>query len=100
MSDGVLIAIALATSIVGMSALALSIPEHWQQVMKRNAQTAYSRRRLRLAGAILLAAAFLECAAADPLSMAALVWPMLLTIAAAIVAATLTLRNWLSARSS
>lgn len=40
---------------------------------------------------MLLIIAFLPCAAADPLSMAALVWPMLLTVAAVIVASSLTL---------
>lgn len=98
MSDGGLIFLALLTSIAGMAALAVSIESHWQQVMGKRAQTASLRRALRLAGAALLALAFLLCAAADPWSMAALVWPMLLTIAAAIVAALLTLHALLSAR--
>jgi glucose-6-phosphate-specific signal transduction histidine kinase len=98
MSDGALIFLALLTSLAGMGTLALSIEAHWRQVMSTRVQTASARRRLRLAGATLLAIAILLCAAADPLSMAALVWPMLLTVAGAIVAASLTLHARLSAR--
>ncbi|MCP1469627.1 hypothetical protein J3E64_001309 [Sphingobium sp. OAS761] len=91
MSDGALTFLAFLMSLVGMGTLALSIEAHWRQVMGNRVRPARSRRRLRLAGAALLAIAFLPCAAADPVSMAALVWPMLLTVAAATVAASLTL---------
>lgn len=91
MSDGALIALALVISVVGMGALALSIEIHWRQVLRSKSLSTRTRRRLRLGGAMLLIIAFLPCAAADPLSMAALVWPMLLTVAAVIVASSLTL---------
>jgi hypothetical protein len=99
MSDGALIILALLISLSGMGALALSLEAHWRQVMSGRVQTAAARRRLRFAGTTLLALSFLPCAAADPLSMAALVWPMLMTIAAAMVAASLALHARFSAHA-
>jgi hypothetical protein len=90
MSDGVLLCLALAVAVGGMGCLALSLGAHWRQVFADLAQTRGTALGLRLAGAALLVASFLLCATANPVSMAALVWPMLLTVAAAIVATVLT----------
>ncbi|HEY6817490.1 MAG TPA: DUF3325 family protein [Croceibacterium sp.] len=92
MSDGILLAFAQVLAIGGMGCLALSLAAHWKQVFGDRAQTRGAARGLRTAGALLLAASFGLCATANPVSMAALVWPMMLTLAAAIVAAALTAR--------
>lgn len=92
MSDGGLLVLALVVAVGGMGCLALSLGAHWRQVLGERAQTRGTVAGLRLAGAALLAASFALCATANPVSMAALVWPMMLTVAAAIVAAGLTVQ--------
>ena len=92
MSDGALLFLALVVAVGGMACLALSLGAHWRQVFAELAQTRGAIRALRLAGAGMLGASFFLCTLADPVSMAALVWPMLLTVAAAIVAAGLTVQ--------
>ena len=96
MSDGALLLLALLAAMAGMASLALSIEAHWRQVMGPRTRAEGLRRKLRSAGAALLALSFLPCVRADPLSMAVLVWPMLLTIAAVAVAASLALHGRLS----
>jgi hypothetical protein len=91
MSDGTLLLLALAVAVGGMGCLALSLGTHWRHLFAQP-QTRGAALGLRLAGALLLGASFFLCTLADPVSMAALVWPMLLTVAAAIVAAGLTLQ--------
>lgn len=96
MSDGALLFIALVLAVAGMTSLALSIAAHWRQLFGERPQERGTVVGLRIGGAALLAASFYACALADPVSMAALVWPMVCTVAAAIVAGGLTLQ----ARSS
>jgi lysylphosphatidylglycerol synthetase-like protein (DUF2156 family) len=91
MSDAAFLLAALVVSILGMLGLALSIDAHRRQLIGPRPSTRGSRIGLRIIGAAFLLTAFGLCAAADPVPMAALVWPMLLTVAAAIVALSLSL---------
>jgi hypothetical protein len=92
MSDGALLFLALVVAIGGMACLALSLGAHWRQAFAERARTRGAVLGLRVTGAVLLAASFVLCATANPVSMAALVWPMMLTVAAASVAAGLTVQ--------
>lgn len=90
MTDTLFLLAALIVSVVGIGCFALSIEPHWRQVTKVSAVERPVTLSLRFVGAVLLAASFLLCVAADPVPMAALVWPMLLTVAAVIVAMSLS----------
>ena len=92
MSDAVLVVLALLAAVAGMAAFALANETHWRQMLRERTQTGAARTACKLLGAALLALSFLLCALADPVSMAMLVWPMLLGVAAATVAACLTLK--------
>ena len=96
MSDHALHALALVAAIAGMAAFALAIDAHWRQVLGGRPQTAAARGACKASGAALLGLSFTLCAMADPVSMAMLVWPMLLGVGAAAVAALLTLHGRLS----
>lgn len=100
MSDGAFLFLALIVAVGGMGALALSNGAHWRQLFPAQEQTRGTTLTLRLVGAFLLAASFLLCTVADPVSMAALVWPMLLTVSAAIVAGGLSLQAQAARRRS
>lgn len=86
-----LVAAALC-ALIGMARLALAMPVHWQQVHGKSGLAPRSARRLRIGGGGGLLAALLLCLAADHASMAALVWVMLLTVAAVSVAMLLAYR--------
>jgi hypothetical protein len=92
MSDGALHLLALVAATLGMAAFALANAVHWRQLLGVRTQTPGVRAACRLAGAVLLGLSFVLCAGADPVSMALLVWPMLLGLAAALVAAGLTIQ--------
>jgi hypothetical protein len=92
MSDTATLLLALLASTAGMGCFALTLPAHWRQLFAERPQPASLRLLLRVGGAGLLALAFLLCAAADPISMAILVWTMLLTAGAVLVTALLTLQ--------
>jgi hypothetical protein len=98
MSDGALTSLALVLAIAGMGCLALSIGAHWKQLLGDRRQQRSTKIALRSIGALVLAMSFLCCALADPVSMAALVWPLLCMVAAAIVAALLTVQARSSSR--
>lgn len=99
MSDGFLHLLALMVSCVGMAALALSIEAHWRQVISNRASTLAINRALRAGSTALLLTSFYLCTVADRLAMAAIVWPMMLTVAAAIVAAGLSMHAQLKERN-
>ncbi len=88
MRDALLLALALASSILGMGWLALSLEPHWEQV--RGPGAAAPPRRtvvaLRWLGAAALSASLGLCLAVDHASMASLVWIMTLAGAALAVA--------------
>lgn len=90
MSDAGLLLAALLTSIMGMACFALSIDTHWAQLLGKRERATVNPLTLRVAGAALLAIAFLLCTMADPILMAILVWTMLLTMAAFVVAFAIT----------
>ncbi|MBK1615517.1 hypothetical protein CKO44_18815 [Rubrivivax gelatinosus] len=81
-----MLAAASLCALAGFAWLALAMEVHWQQV---HGGGTGPRRRLRLLGAGGLVASLLLCLQADPPSMAALVWLMLL--AGAVLAVALLL---------
>jgi hypothetical protein len=97
MTDGAFHALALFLAVAGMGAFALSLDAHWKQFAGRRPLPGLARIGLRIAGGILLASAFVACLAADPLTMAVLIWTTMLTIAALLIAAAVTVQARLSA---
>ena len=98
MPDAVMLAAALAASVLGMAWLALAMETHWEQVRGTAPLPARTVRALRLLGAAGLGASLALCLAVDHASMAALVWVMGLAASALAVAFTLTWRpRWLAA---
>lgn len=87
-----LLAAATLCSLMGMARFALAMPVHWQQVHGKAALAPRTALALRIGGGGALAAALFLCLAADHASMAALVWVMLLTVAAVSVAMLLAYR--------
>jgi len=96
MTDSAFHALALVLAVAGMGAFALSLDAHWKQVTGRRPLPALARIGLRIVGGTLLASAFVACLAADPLTMAVLIWTTMLTIAAGLVAAAITVQARLS----
>jgi RsiW-degrading membrane proteinase PrsW (M82 family) len=92
MSETALHGLALGLAIAGMAAFALSLDGHWRLFAGSRPLSGAARLGIRAAGGSLLAAAFVACLAADPPTMAVLVWTTLLTIAAGLVAAAVTIR--------
>ena len=98
MPDAVMLAAALAASVLGMAWLALAMETHWEQVRGTAPLPARTVRALRLLGAAGLGASLALCLAVDHASMAALVWVMGLAASALAVAFTLSWRpRWLAA---
>lgn len=93
MSDAVLLSLALIAAIIGMAGFAAANDVHWRQLFRDRPQSAAARTACQLAGTAFLGMSFALCALADPVSMALLVWPMLLGVAAALVAACLTVKG-------
>ena len=97
MPDAVMLAAALAASVLGMAWLALAMETHWEQVRGTAPLPARTVRALRLLGAAGLAASLALCLAVDHASMAALVWVMGLAASALAVAFALSWRpRWLA----
>ncbi|HEY7772219.1 MAG TPA: DUF3325 domain-containing protein [Marinagarivorans sp.] len=96
MFDALVLGLAWLAAIIGMSWLALSMNNHHRQATGlplpvKQAQT------LRILGAAGLIASLGLCLAADHITMAILVWFMLLAASASSVAMTLTWRApWLA----
>lgn len=81
--------IAWLLALAGFTCLALAMEEHHRWLTGR-APAARTRRRLRLAGALLLAASWLSAAAAWGPAMGSIAWCGLLTLAAAPLVLTRT----------
>ena len=97
MPDAVMLAAALAASVLGMAWLALAMETHWEQVRGTAPLPARTVRALRLLGVVGLGASLALCLAVDHASMAALVWVMGLAASALAVAFTLSWRpRWLA----
>lgn len=90
MSDAVLLSLALLAAVAGMASFSVANDIHWRQLFGERPQSAVVRATCQIFGAGLLGVSFAFCAVADPVSMAMLVWPMLLGVAAAVVAMFLT----------
>lgn len=101
MAEALLLLTALAACIAGMGWLALSLNVHWRQVHGNAQQPAGRVRCLRMQGVAGLAASLVPCLAAANPSIASLLWIMLLSTAALMIAFTLTRRaHWLRLLSS
>jgi len=87
MADPLLLAGALLLAIAGMASLALSMEAHWEQIGRTGPPPRLLLRTLGWLGLLLSLAC---CLAADHVSMAALVWPMTIAAAAALVALCLS----------
>jgi hypothetical protein len=83
---------ALVCSAIGLAWLALTLEPHWRQVRGAEPLPASTARALRALGVLMLLLSLGLCLLADHLSMAVLVWPMLLAVAALLVAFTFTWR--------
>lgn len=98
MTDSVLHGLALALAIGGMGLLALALSAHWRQFAGPRPLPKMLQAGLRIGGTVLLAGAFVACLAADPLTMAVLVWTTMLTVAAGLVAVAVTTHAALRSR--
>lgn len=95
MPDSIWLIAAALTAFSGMSWLALAMKVHWQQVYS-DGQSLPNRPLLRWLGGISLLVSVTCTLRADAASMAALVWVMLLTVAALSVTMLLALHpQWL-----
>ncbi|MFG6449394.1 DUF3325 domain-containing protein [Roseateles sp. BYS180W] len=89
----VLLLAAVLCSVLGMACLALSQEAHWLAVLpKAQALNLRQQRLARVLGGMALLGAALLCGQADHISMAVLVWPLLLSAAAGLVAFSLSWR--------
>jgi hypothetical protein len=92
MTETTLHGLALVLAVAGMGMFALSQDAHWRLFASRRPLAGLARVGLRIGGGILLAAAFAACLAADPPTMAVLVWTTMLTVAAGLVAVGVTVK--------
>lgn len=85
------ILLAAGLNLVGMAWLALAKAAHWEQVTLRPAKEHLSAKRLlRPLGVVACLLSFSACLMGDSLSMALLVWVLLLSVAAVSIALVLT----------
>lgn len=82
--------IALLLALLGMLILALSLDVHWRQVWARPLPGNNGLKAMRVAGFASQLLCLLVCLQADRASMAVLVWCLLMTVAALLVAALFT----------
>lgn len=92
MPESLLIAVAAATNLLGLSWLALAMDVHWEQVRGATQPSLGSVRLLRVLGVLALALSLALCLAVDHGSMASLVWFMTLAAAALLITFTLSWR--------
>ncbi|MDZ7925406.1 MAG: DUF3325 domain-containing protein [Marinagarivorans sp.] len=95
-STALLLTLATLTALVGMGWLALSQDNHWRAVIGTT-RTPKHATILRALGIASLMVSFILCSLADHITMAVLVWFMLLATAAICIAKLLTWRGpWLA----
>lgn len=92
MADGLLLVVAFACSVCGMAWFALAMRTHWGQVRGTGTLAAGAVRKLRGLGAAALLGSLALCLTADHVSMAALVWVMMLSLSAVLLALVLAYR--------
>lgn len=96
MIDTLFQVVAFSFGIAGMGLLALSQKQHWERVLKPRPYPSAGLRTLRIVAAVGLGMSFALCIMADSPGLATLVWLMVLTVSALIVAFTLAYRpHWL-----
>jgi len=96
MADALRLAAAILCSTCGMAWLALAMKPHWDRVRGPELRPHGTARSLRALGAGALAGSLLLCLSVDHVSMASLVWVLLLSASALGVAFTLAFRpRWL-----
>ena len=96
MAEAWFLLLALGFSLCGMAWLSLSLPVHFQQALGAAALSPRATTALRALGSGALLASLLACLLADHPSMAGLVWLMLLTASALLIAFALAWRpRWL-----
>lgn len=97
MADALSLMGAALLSVCGMGWFALAKAPHWQQVRGQAMPKTSHVRALYFLGSAALALSLVLCLVADHVSMASLVWVMLLTGAALVVTFTLAWRpRWLA----
>lgn len=97
MPEAALLVLTLLFALCAMAWFALAIDTHWVQLRSTSPLRAATVRKLRLLATVSLAASLACCVLAEHASMVALVWVMLLTVAAYLVTFTLAWRpRWLA----
>jgi len=91
-SKALLLVLAYLCCVIGLGWIALAMEPHWHQVRDAQRRARGVVRTLRVLGAVSVALSLWMCLRADHVSMAALVWVMLLAAAALTVAFTLSWR--------
>jgi hypothetical protein len=95
-ADTLLRSVAFALGVCGMAWLALAMDAHWAQVRSDQRRARGTKRLLRGLGVAALALSLALGLVLDHGSMAPLVWVMVLTTSALVVASTLAFRpRWL-----
>lgn len=96
-TSSMLLIAACIISTLGLAWIALAMEIHWQQVQGSAPLVTSVQLLLRGLGGLALAISLALCMATDHVSMAALVWIMLLAAGTVFVAFTLTWRpHWLA----
>jgi hypothetical protein len=85
--------LALLLAVAGLGLRAAAMPQHWRQLFGIRPLSDGRAAALRLAGALVLLGSLLLCLAGAHPTIAILVWVMLLSLAAVLVAAGLALRT-------
>lgn len=93
MVESLLLALGVASGFIGMGWLALSMSQHWQQVQDTSLPPA---KLLRALAAVALLTSLFLCLWVDHPSIAVLVWVMVISASAFLVAMLLAWRpRWL-----
>ncbi len=92
MVEAVLLLAAFGCAVSGMAFCALAMQVHWKQVGSQSSLSPRAVRRLRVRAAVALTGSLALCLAADHVSMAALVWVMMMSSSAVLLALTLAYR--------
>lgn len=85
--------LSLLSTALGLGLLAVSMPQHWQQLPARLAGRPRPATRLRVAGTTILAGSLVLCLAGGNAAFGVLVWVMELALSASVVAAILAARS-------